>query len=299
MSDLDPQRVPTESARAFLPSWRPGAVKDSIVEFLDSVTTGPGAVPVERRIAAFDNDGTVACEKPHTVLEAFLAERTAGSAARPRGLLGAAKSFVPGLRKGPEQTLASLMAGRTVQEYQAAVLDFLIRARHPRFARPWQDLGYAPMIELITVLKRLGFTVYLVSGGSRDLLRTFALPAYGLTREHVIGTEVTVEYRNGRLVRQDRLIPRDRGPGKPAHLWDRSGGVPLFAAGNSSGDLELLESATFGLMVSHDDRRRECAYDDPEALAAAATRGWTVASMQADFAEIFSPRLVALPQADV
>ena len=186
------------------------------------------------------------------------------------------------------------MRDRTVQEYEAAALAFLRAGRHPRFDRLWPALLYTPMRELTALLRRLDFTVYVVSGSSRDLLRTMAEPAYGVTREHVIGTEVEVVYRDGRLVRTGTLIPVDRGPGKPAHFWDRSGGQPLFAAGNTTGDLELLEAARFGLLVDHDDAEREYAYADEDALAAARSHGWTVASMRDDFETVFAGTPVPL-----
>lgn len=280
---------------AALGSWHDTGTKRAIVDFLSDTTQGPGAVPAALRLAAFDNDGTLACEKPNTSLGAFLADLTAG---RPYGRspierLRRALPWMP--KPGTEFVLGTLMRDRSVQQYEAAALDFLRAGRHPRFGRPWPELLYAPMRELMALLARLDFTVYVVSGSSRDFLRTMAEPAYGVTREHVIGTEVEIDYRDGRLIRTRTSIPVDRGPGKPAHFWDRSGGLPLFAAGNTLGDLELLEASRFGLLIDHDDPDREYDYTDEKVLDAARSHGWTVASMRHDFASVFADEHVVLP----
>jgi phosphoserine phosphatase len=267
-----------------LPSWRPGAASQSIVDFLHSVTEGPDAVPPEQRLATFDNDGTLACEKPRTALAAFLAQESGGASGDVAG--------------GHEvlRELGALFAGRSTSEYERRSRAFLDEARHPRFDRGYEALVYAPMRELIDLLHTLEFSVFLCSDSSRDFNRVLAAPAYGLPRERVIGSEVQIELRDGRLVRTASPAPLDDGPGKVVHIWDRTGQRPLLAAGNAAGDIEMLTAARFALLVHHDDPELEYAYDDEPALAAAAKAGWSVISMREDFAALWvSPSRGATP----
>lgn len=252
------------------------------------MTTGRTAVPVEERVATFDNDGTIACEKPETALAAFLRDREGLPPLGPRDLVGSAGGHEV-LRR-----LGDSFAGTTTEEYEARASAFLASARHPRFDRPYPTLTYQPMLELIAVLQRLEFRVYLCSDTSRDYLRTMAGPAYGLARDRVIGSEVAIRWEDGRLVRTSTPMPLDDGPGKPVQIWDRTGARPLLAAGNAVGDIEMLEAARHALVVHHDDPAREYAYDDPRMLSAAAQHEWTVLSMQRDFTDLWS----ALPPAD-
>ncbi len=254
---------------AELPSWRPGPTRDWLCATLVSTLE----VPPLDRVAAFDNDGTLACEKPASSVRAYL--RQVAPAAQPKD------------GHDTERLLAEALAGLTPLQAAARAGDFLAAARHPRFHRPYPDLTYQPMVELVRLLRRLEFTVFVVSDSSRDFLRVMAPAAYGLAPEYVIGSEAEINWQGGQLRRQRRVIPLDDGPGKPAHLWDRAGRLPLLAAGNAKGDIELLESARHALLVRHDDADREYAYDDQEALAAASSRGWTVVSMREDFAEVF------------
>lgn len=258
-----------------LPSWRAGANRQAIVDFLRSVTEGPGAVPPAERLATFDNDGTLACEKPRTALAAFLVQES-------MGVLGEVGGGHEVLRE-----LGVLLAGRTISEYEQRSRAFLNEARHPRFERGYPVLVYAPMRELIGLLHALEFSVFLCSDSSRDFNRVLAGPAYGLPRERVIGSEVQIELRGGQLFRTAIPVPLDDGPGKVVHIWDRTGRQPLLAAGNAVGDIEMLTAARFALLVHHDDPEREYAYDDPDALSAAARRGWSVISMREDFATMW------------
>ncbi len=272
---------------AALASWRDSPARTAIVDFLQLVTQGSTALPVELRVAAFDDDGTLAPERPVSSLGAFIGSITAQHLETPPGVESAGTA--PGASNaGPQERAATVFAGTTVHEFEERAAAFLTTATHPRFGRIWPALTYAPMFELITLLRVLDFTVYVVSGSSRDFLRTMAASAFGAEREHVIGTEVEIDYLDGRLLRTDRLIPQDVGPGKPAHLWDRSGRVPLLAAGNTIGDLELLESARFALLLDHDDPDREYVYTDREALERARSAGWVTVSVLRDFGAIFS-----------
>ena len=275
------------SMHAALASWRDAPARTAVVDFLQLVTQVVTAVPVSMRVAAFDDDGTLAPERPVSSLGAFIDSISAERAETPAedGTPGSAPGAA---HAGPQERAATWFAGRTVQEFEERAAAFLRTAVHPRFGQIWPALTYAPMFELITLLRVLDFTVYVVSGSSRDFLRTMAASAFGAEREHIIGTEVQIDYSDGRLLRTNRLIPHDVGPGKPAHLWDRSGGVPLLAAGNTTGDLELLESARFALLLDHDDPEREYAYTDQQALERARSRGWTTISMLRDFGTVFS-----------
>ncbi|MEO7068907.1 MAG: haloacid dehalogenase-like hydrolase [Nostocoides sp.] len=254
---------------AKLPSWRPGPTRDWLCATLVSTLE---VSPVDR-VAAFDNDGTLACEKPASSVRSFLRHVAPGAD--------------PYDGHDTERLLAVALAGLTPQEASARAADFLAAARHPRFHRPYPGLTYQPMVELVRLLGVLEFTVFLVSDSSRDFLRGMASTAYGLAPEHVIGSEAEIHWQDGQLRRQAQVIPLDDGPGKPAHLWDRAGRLPLLAGGNAKGDIELLDSAQHALLVRHDDGRREYAYEDQAAMDAATARGWTVVSMRQDFAQMF------------
>lgn len=263
-----------EAMVSALPSWRAGATRAAVVGFLESVTTGSTAVPAAERIATFDNDGTLSCEKPQTALAAFLAAQS---------------GWEPGDVSGHEvlQKLGEVFAGVTVADYEQLSREFLAGATHPRFEIGYPALAYAPMRELIALLHRLEFSVFVCSDSSRDFNRVLAWPAYGLQRERVIGSEVRIELWDGVLVRTATPVPLNDGPGKVVHIWDRTGQQPLFAAGNAVGDIEMLNAARFALLVRHDDPDREYGYDDPSALAAARAAGWTVVSMKNDFHAIW------------
>lgn len=266
------------STNEYLASWRDGPSKRALVDFVERVTRGPAAVAVADRIAAFDNDGTLCCEKPTTAFAAFLAGRPTSS--------DRAHVANPAVHDGHKvlELVAQEFAGRSVVDYQAACRAFLDTARHPRYDVPYPALRYLPMCELVDYLRAAQFTVYLTSDGSRDFIRTFAEHSYGLGPHAIVGSEARVELHAGTLTRTaDVIEPLDDGPGKPVHLWERTGKQPLLAAGNAAGDIEMLESAKFSLLVHHDDPGREYAYDDTPALTHAAEHHWTVVSMLDDF----------------
>ena len=178
----------------------------------------------------------------------------------------------------------------TVAEFETAVEAFFHTARHPTLGVPYTKVGYKPMRELIDLLEASDFTVYICSGGGRDFVRVVSEEMYGVPRERVIGSSTTLEHRDGDVYRTKGVErPIDDGPGKPVHIWARTGRKPLLAGGNADGDIQMLETARFGLLVRHDDGDREFAYDkgSEKALDEAAKRGWTVVSMKGDFASIF------------
>lgn len=291
------------AASGALASWKDGAAKSAILEFVRGVTEpGPGQVPPPARIATFDNDGTLWCEKPMYVQADFvfrrLREMVAADPARAseqpyravaendRDWLGNLLEHVPELIKG----VTEAWDGITVEAFDRAVQAFFADAKHPTMGVPYTAIAYRPMRELMDLLRTHEFRVFICSAGGRDFVRVVCEDLYGIPRENVIGSGVTLEYRDGAVYRTRAFEqPIDDGPGKPVHIWMRTGRTPLFAGGNADGDIAMLETARFGLLVHHDDPDREFAYDagGDHALAAAQERGWTVVSMKRDWATVF------------
>ncbi|MHB8276012.1 MAG: HAD family hydrolase, partial [Dermatophilaceae bacterium] len=254
-------------------------------------TQGPDALALAERVAAFDNDGTLACEKPHTALAAFL-----------RDVLGATNTASPDPGSGHEvlRELGVLFEGQTTAEYDAQATRFLAWARHPRFERPYPLLTYQPMLELVDLLHALDFSVFMCTDSSRDFMRVIAGSAYGLRRERVIGSEVQIKSVDGRLVRSATPVPMDDGPGKVVHLWDRTGRQPVLAAGNAAGDIAMLAAARYALVVHHDDAVSEYAYDDEKSCTQPLrTAGpWSVCAMTSPACgQLISPELRRDPTA--
>jgi phosphoserine phosphatase len=286
-----------------LPSWRPGPARTAILEFVSSVTEpGAGFVPPADRIATFDNDGTLWCEKPMYPQADFLLRRWKEMAEADPVKAGQQpwKAVIEGDQKWlarmmdhlPELIKAAAEAyeGITVEAFDKAVRGFFDTARHPTLGVPYTKVAFRPMRELIALLQASEFDVYICSGGGRDFVRTVSQEMYGIPRQRVIGSGTTLEYRDGAVYRtRGAEQPIDDGPGKPVHIWTRTGHEPLLAGGNADGDAAMLGLARFGLLIRHDDADREFAYDAgaEQALAAAAQRGWTVVSMQDDFGEVF------------
>jgi phosphoglycolate phosphatase-like HAD superfamily hydrolase len=286
-----------------LESWRDGAARHSILAFVSSVTTpGPDFVPEVERIATFDNDGTLWCEKPTYVQADFVLRKWKAMATDDPSL--AERQPYKALVEGDREWLASLtdhvpdlvrgiseaFAGLTTEAFEAAVLEFFDQARHPTLDVPYTDVAYAPMRELLALLEANDFRVFICSAGGRDFVRAVCEQIYGIPRERVIGSSAPVELQAGELVRMPGVEqPIDDGPGKPVHIWAHTGRKPLLAGGNADGDVEMLASATFSLLIHHDDSQREFSYDEgaEHALTEAEAHGWTVASMKSDFSTIF------------
>ena len=291
-----------------LDSWRPGPVRKAITDFVESVCQeGPGFVPPADRIAAFDNDGTLWVEQPAPPQFDFLvrtwtqAVRKDPSLAREqpyKAIVEDDPAFFHGLAVQDPVVVASLesavarsWAGTTPEVFDAQVREWIDTVRQPRFGVAYTKLVYTPMLELFDYLKDNDFRVFVCSGGGRDFMRVFAEETWGIPKEHVIGSASEYEYRDGRLLRTDRLLGGlALGPGKPAHLYAHVGRLPLFAGGNADVDIEMLTVAAFALLVSHDDAHREYAYTAAahESLARAAELGWTVVSMKEDWTTVFS-----------
>ncbi|WP_445152125.1 HAD family hydrolase [Baekduia sp. Peel2402] len=297
-----------------LSSWNDGAARSAILDFVERSAD----VPPAERIATFDNDGTLWCEKPAYVQAMFIlarlreqADADPALAARPvvqallAGDLGAAAHA--GGTEELVDVLLSTHSGLTAEAFAEVAAGWLAEARHPRFERPFADLVYAPMLELLELLRGAGFRVFVVTGGGVEFVRAASERLYGIGPDDVVGSavEVAFERRDGRvvLVRQAKLMgsPNEGAP-KALNIQAHVGRRPIFAAGNSAGDREMLEYATTGthpslaLVVNHDDTEREYAYagqsvTDPsaEAIADTAARaGWTVVSMRDDWARVFA-----------
>ncbi|WP_418003275.1 HAD family hydrolase [Mycobacterium sp. PDNC021] len=294
-----------------LESWHDGPTKSAIVDFVGRVTTdGPNYVAPQDRIAVFDNDGTLWCEKPAYIQLDFLVRRLAEQvaadpaladrqpyAAAASGDLAWFGNAVTKHYQGDDGDLKVLGAavlsahsGITVEEHAARVAAFFADAPHPTLGRQYTACGYVPMIELLRYLEANGFTCYIASGGGRDFMRPVTAAMYGIPPERVVGSSVALQYQDGELLTTAQPEFLDDGPIKPVRIWGRIGRRPIFAAGNSNGDIEMLEYARgFRLLVLHDDAEREFDYvaGAERALELAKTDGWTVASMQSDWAAVF------------
>lgn len=290
-------------AEAPLASWNDGPVKAGILEFVRSTTQpGEGFVPAPDRLATFDNDGTLWCEKPMYPQADFLLRRWGAQvAADPtlatkqpwKAVAEHDQAWLTGILDHVPDLIAGVTAaydGITTAEFEAAVRKFFDDVQHPTLAMPYTKVTYQPMVELLELLVANDFDVYICSAGGRDFVRVVSEELYDIDRARVIGSGTTLEYRDGDVFRTAGVEqPVDEGPGKPVHIWTRTGRKPLLAGGNSDGDVAMLETARFALLVHHDDAEREFAYDAgaEHALAEAAERGWTVASMRDDFATVF------------
>ncbi|MBZ6074711.1 HAD family hydrolase [Microvirga puerhi] len=301
-----------------LPSWNDGNAKSAILAFVGRVTQQGGSdfVPVEERIATFDNDGTLWTEQPMYVQAAFILDRAKQMVKEHPELAQQPvfKAIVDGdtaaLASLGEQGLADLMiathSGMDTETFDKAVSDWLATARHPRFQRPYTDLVYQPMVELLAYLRANGFKTFIVSGGGIEFVRPWTEKAYGIPPEQVIGSSGKTRYRLDGDTPVIEKLPEvdfvDDGPGKPVGINRFIGRRPVFAAGNSDGDLQMLQWTTlntgprFALIVHHTDAEREYAYDRQslvgkldKALDEAPRRGWLVVDMKNDWRTIYKP----------
>lgn len=301
-----------------LASWNDGAAKRAITEFVARVTTqgSPDFVPPEQRIAVFDNDGTLWCEQPSYVQAAFAKDRiTALAPQHPdwrtkqplKGILeGDRKAAAESGEKGLLQILATTHAGMSTDAFRETVLDWIKTARHPRFKRAYTDLVYQPMLELLAYLRANGFKTFIVSGGGVEFMRPWTEQAYGIPPEQVVGSSGVTRFETGpngmpQIMKLAKVEFIDDGPGKPVGINRFIGRRPIFAFGNSDGDLQMLQytaagsGARLALYVHHDDAEREYAYDRKspigkldKGLDEAAARGWPVVSMKRDWKRVFT-----------
>lgn len=293
-------------------SWSEGPTKSAIVDFVGHVTT---EVPPEERIAVFDNDGTLWCEKPAYIQLDFLVRRLAQQAAADPALaaeqpyaaaasgdLGWFGDAVTKHYNGDDSGLKvlaggilSAYAGMSVEDHADRIKAFFAEAQHPTLGRAYTACAYLPMVELLRYLEANGFTNYIVSGGGRDFMRPVTTTMYGVPPERVIGSSVGLDFVDGQLKTTATPEFLNDGPVKAVQIWGRVGRRPIFAAGNSNGDIQMLEytaagtGPSMGLLVRHDDDEREFGYTAgaEKVLGLAADRGWTVASMRDDWTTVF------------
>ncbi|MEL4319622.1 HAD family hydrolase [Leifsonia sp. YIM 134122] len=304
-----------------LPSWRDTATRSTIIDFVERVTAdGPDAVPVEERIAVFDNDGTLWTEKPMPTQLHYLVQRWGAAAeadpslaskqpyaAVANGELGWLGAAVDKHYAGDDSDLHAIVgaiiaatANESVEDYAASVADFYRDALHPVLERTYSGVVYEPMVELLKYLEANGFTCYIVSGGDRDFMRPMTVDYYGIPPERVIGSAVGLVYdAESNAVRYGTSFDfLDDGPIKPVRIWTRIGRRPILAAGNSNGDLPMLRytngsASSLSLLVHHDDDsgRGDTPYDKgaEDALDAAsdAASGITVVSVKRDWSVVF------------
>jgi phosphoserine phosphatase len=304
-----------------LPSWNDAAARQAIVRFVETVTSrdGPGYVPPEERVAVFDNDGTLWCEKPMPIELGFILGRLAAMAEQDPSLrarqpwkaayskdYGWLGEVVTKHYHGDDSDLKVLLggilqafAGMRVDDYAAAAESFLHRGRHPTLGRGFHQCGYLPMVELLRYLETNGFTCFIASGGDRDFMRPVTQAIYGIPAHRVIGSSNALRYEpdehGGSIVYLAEPDVFDDGPVKPVRIWSRIGRRPILAAGNSNGDLPMLRFVGgpsrpgLRLLVLHDDPDREFDYvaGAERALEEAKAQGWTVVSIKRDWATVF------------
>jgi hypothetical protein len=301
-----------------LPSWNDTAPKKAIAAFIAKVTKegSPDFVPVAERIATFDNDGTLWCEKPLPVQLFFTLDRVKALAPQhPEWktkepfaslLKGDLKSALAGGEHAILEMMTATHSGMTITEFEKIVADWIATAQHPKFKRPYTECVYQPMLELVAYLRANGFKTFIVSGGGIEFMRPWTEKVYGIPPEQVVGSsgKTKFEMRDGIpvLLKLPAIDFIDDKDGKPVGINEHIGRRPVMAFGNSDGDLEMLQwtaassGSRYCLYVHHDDAEREYAYDRKDALAKldkgwdeAVAKGWTVVSMKDDWKTIFPP----------
>ncbi|WP_295800036.1 HAD family hydrolase [uncultured Microbulbifer sp.] len=301
-----------------LPSWNDGKTKQAIVEYVQNVTRAGSAdfVPENQRIATFDNDGTLWAEKPIYFQLIYAIDQVKKMAPEhpewktQEPFASVLKDDMEGVvasgKEGLMKIIAATHANMTAEEFHANVASWLKTARHPKTNRPFNEMIYQPMLELLTYLRANGFKTFIVSGGGIDFMRVFAEQTYGIPPDQVVGSSLKAKYevRNGKpvIVKLPEINLVDDKEGKPVGIHQHIGQRPIFAAGNSDGDYQMLQwttagdGARFGLIVHHTDAKREWAYDRKshvgqlnKALDDAGKKGWTVIDMKNDWKVVFPP----------
>jgi phosphoglycolate phosphatase-like HAD superfamily hydrolase len=300
-----------------LPSWNNGPTRNSITDFVTRVTT-PGAegfVPEAERIAVFDNDGTLWGEQPVYFQLLFALDRIKALAPHhPEWkdqepfaslLKGDVKAALAQGEPAILQIVNATHSGLTTEEFDAVCRDWIATATHPTTGKPYPQMVYQPMLELLAYLRANGFKTFIVSGGGVEFMRSFAEKTYGIPPEQVIGSsgKTKLEWRNGEpvIVKLPEIEFLDDKEGKPVAIQKHIGRRPLMAFGNSDGDLQMLQWTSAGsgprfcLFVHHTDAEREVAYDREshigkldKGLDEAASRGWVLADMKRDWKQVFA-----------
>ena len=300
-----------------LASWNDTPTTEAIVDFVEAAVRD---VPPEERVATFDNDGTLWCEKPMPIQADFLFRRLAEMTREDPSL--AAKMPWKAVVEKDYEWLGGVMTkhyagddsdlqilavgllqayeGSTIEEFEAVASEFMQTGLHPTLGRPYLACAYLPMVELLVYLAANGFTNYIASGGGRDFMRVISQQLYDVPPDRVIGSSVALEYRDeadvADIVHTAEPDVLDDGPAKPVRIWSRIGRRPILAGGNSNGDIPMLRFAahpsrpSLSLLVLHDDAEREFDYTQgaEQALDRARERGWTVVSIKDDWTTVFA-----------
>jgi phosphoglycolate phosphatase-like HAD superfamily hydrolase len=315
----------TQAARAQnpLPSWNEGPAKQAIVDFVKATTIqgSPQFVPPAQRIATFDQDGTLWVEHPMYSQVTYCLDRVASLAAEKPELknIEPFKTVLSGDREAIaklplpelEKVLVATLTGMTTEQFQYEVKKWLATANHPRWKRPYTELTYQPMQEVLKYLRANGYKTYIVTGGGQDFVRVYAEQTYGIPPEQVVGSAMGTKYgydENGKpiLTKDPKLLLNDDNAGKPEGIHLMIGRRPYAAFGNSTGDRQMLEYTLAGsgprlaMLVLHDDATREYAYGPAKGLPntkvgtftkelydEATKQGWTVISMKNDWKTVF------------
>jgi len=299
-----------------LPSWQDRENRRALIDFVDATTTptSPEFIPPAERIAVFDNDGTLWGEQPFYYQLVFALDRVRQLAPRnpqwrtQQPFQAVLENDLGTVLKGGEQAVLELVmashAGMSTAEFSTVVETWLARARHPQTVRPYTEMVYQPMLELLAYLRANGYKTFIVSGGGIEFLRVFAEEVYGIPPQQVVGSSVETRYEVGdtgpELRREPRIDFIDDKAGKPVGINRHIGRRPVIAVGNSDGDFQMLEWTTagrgprLGIFIHHDDADREYAYDRESkigrlarGLDEAEERGWRIVSMKNDWKQVY------------
>ena len=307
-----------------LPSWNDGPAKQAILDFVRGTTdpSSPNHVPSEDRIAVFDQDGTLWVEQSMYTQVVYCLDRVPAVVAKKPELktVEPFKTVLSGNREAIaklpmrdlEKILIATLSGMTVEEFRDEAKKWIETAQHPRWKRPYTELVYQPMLEVLRYMRDNGYQTYIVTGGGQDFVRVYAERVYGIPPERVVGTAGATKYayaKNGKpfLTKEPKLLLNNNNAGKPEGIYFMIGRRPYAAFGNSIGDREMLEWTGAGsgmrlnMLVLHDDAAREYAYGPARGLpdtkvgtltpvlyGEAQKKGWTVISMKNDWKRIFA-----------
>lgn len=309
--------LPVSAFAQELPSWNDGKSKQAIVDFVKKVTTQGGAdyVAPENRIAVFDNDGTLWTEQPFYFQLGFILDRVKALAPQhpewkeKEPFKSILAGDLKGIAKSGERGLVELVmethAGLTTDDFRNIVIDWFATARHPKTGKPYNEMTFLPMRELLDYLRANGFKTFIVSGGGVEFMRPMTEKAYGIPPEQVVGSTITTQYALIGDIPVLNRLPKvdfvDDGPGKPVGINKFIGRRPILAAGNSDGDYEMLRwvmaghGPHFAMIIHHTDADREYAYDRKsdfgkldKALDEAESRNWLLVDMKADWKKIYA-----------
>jgi phosphoglycolate phosphatase-like HAD superfamily hydrolase len=300
-----------------LPSWQENSRREAIIDFVKNTTdtASKDFIPVADRIAVFDNDGTLWSEQPYYFQLAYAMDACKAMAPlHPEWknkepfkslLAGDVGKVLQSGEKGLTALVAASHTGMNSEEFTTRVKAWIDTARHPQTGKHYTEMVYQPMLELLQYLRANGFATYIVSGGGIDFLRVWAEEVYGIPTAQVVGSSMKVKYevKEGKpqLNKVAELNFIDDGPGKPVGIYQHIGKRPVFAAGNSDGDFEMMEYTTtnpqyrsLSILIHHTDKEREYAYDSVSSigklkrgLLEAPAKGWQVVDMKSHWKSIF------------